>query len=100
MSKLITSTEVEARLNKGESLHIIDVRDQDEVMVSGKIPGSRHIPLPYIATRKEELTKEVEYIVVCSCGNRGKAATGVLEALGFKATNMIGGMSDWHGELE
>lgn len=100
MSKLISSNEVEKRLNKGEELQIIDVRDRDEVIVSGKIPGSKHIPLPSIAMHKEEFYSTKEYIVVCSCGNRGKAAAGVMEALGFQATNMIGGMGDWNGELE
>lgn len=99
MTKQITPEEVAKRLQNKEGVFIIDVREAGEVS-GGKIPGAKNIPLGQIALRKSELDKEKNYVVVCQSGNRSKAACGILEALGFKVENMIGGMNDWEGNLE
>ncbi|SUJ17265.1 molybdopterin biosynthesis protein MoeB [Sporosarcina pasteurii] len=99
MAKQITPAEVERQLQDCKDLSIIDVRESAELL-SGKIPGARNISFTQLALRKDELDKETNYVVVCQSGNRSKAACGILEALGFNAVNMTGGMNDWRGELE
>ncbi|MBO1003983.1 rhodanese-like domain-containing protein [Pseudogracilibacillus auburnensis] len=97
--KEYTAEEVVAKLKNGETLHLIDVREVDEV-VSGKIPGALHIPLGLLEFRLHELDKKIEYVMVCRSGGRSGTATRFLNDRGFNAINMRGGMLDWHGEIE
>ncbi|MGF7014928.1 rhodanese-like domain-containing protein [Ornithinibacillus bavariensis] len=97
--KEITAKELEQKLTSGEKLNIIDVREDLEV-ATGKIPGAKHIPLGQLALRKNELDKDKTYIITCQSGNRSKAACGILEALGYKVEDMVGGMNSWSGKTE
>lgn len=98
--KEITTAEVGNLLNEDKNVMLIDVREYDEVQ-AGKIPEAKHIPLGELAIRIQEIEKDAEeYIMICRSGNRSKAACGLMEALGFKATNMLGGMNDWKGAVE
>lgn len=99
MAKKVTPKSVASRLHNGEDVLILDVRENNEVS-EGKILGAKHIPLGHIALRKDELNKNKTYVVVCKSGNRSKAACGILEALGYKVEDMVGGMNDWNGELD
>lgn len=97
--KHLTAGEVQQKLDSGEQLSIIDVREDDEV-AQGRIPGAVHIPLGMIQTRMGELDKDKEYILVCRSGGRSTFAGSFLENQGFKVTNMDGGMLTWTGETE
>ncbi|WML44425.1 rhodanese-like domain-containing protein [Neobacillus sp. PS3-40] len=97
--KNTTAREVDALLNEGKSLNIIDVREADEV-AGGKIPGAVNIPLGLIETRMNELDKTKEYIIVCHSGGRSARATQFLESKGFNVINMLGGMLAWEGNVE
>jgi rhodanese-related sulfurtransferase len=97
--KEMTAKEVEQQLNEGKKLHLIDVREAEEV-AAGKIPGAIHIPLGFIEERMNELDKSKEYIMVCRSGGRSGRAVQFLESHGFKAVNMAGGMLDWEGIVE
>lgn len=97
--KQITAKEVEALLNEGERLNIIDVREVAEV-AAGKIPGAVNIPLGLVEFRMNELDKSKEYIMVCRSGGRSGRATQFLESYGFNVINMIGGMLVWEGTVE
>ncbi len=97
--KTITPKEVEERLRAGESLHIIDVREPDEV-AAGKIPGAVNIPLGLIEFRMHELDKNEEYILVCRSGGRSGRAAEFLDSRGYRVVNMTGGMLAWEGPVE
>lgn len=97
--KEITSNEVAVKLAEKKNLHIIDVREADEV-AQGKIPGSLNIPLGLLEFRMHELDKSVEYTIVCHSGGRSGMATQMLESHGYKVVNMTGGMLAWEGAIE
>lgn len=97
--KEITPLEVEAILKGNEPVHLIDVREVDEVK-EGKIPGAMHIPLGLLEARMHELRKDIEYTMVCRSGGRSGQATRFLESYGFKVVNMTGGMLTWQGPIE
>lgn len=97
--KTITPEEVLNKLDANEDLHIVDVRENEEV-ANGIIPGAIHIPLGQIPERMEELNEETPYIFVCHAGGRSFSACSYLEGLGYDVTNLEGGMSAWEGELE
>ena len=95
----ITAKELEQKLKAGESLNIIDVREEEEVAM-GKIPGAKHIPLGQIPERLAELDKNKHYYMVCRSGKRSSNACQFLAQNGYDVTNMTGGMLDWEGEFE
>lgn len=97
--KEMSAKEVETLLNKGGALHIIDVREVDEV-AAGKIPGAINIPLGLLEFRIHELDKAKEYIVVCRSGRRSALASQYLDSQGFNVINMKGGMLEWEGNVE
>ncbi len=95
----ITPIEVQERLNTNKTIHLIDVREVDEVK-EGKIPGAIHIPLGLLEFRMHELDKNIEFTMVCRSGGRSGRAIQLLEGHGFKVVNMAGGMDDWKGPVE
>ncbi|WP_080848256.1 rhodanese-like domain-containing protein [Cytobacillus gottheilii] len=99
MAKQVTPEEVAKRIQNGEAVNIIDVREKSEA-AAGLIPGAKNIPLGQLVLRKAELDKEKNYIVTCQSGNRSKAACGIMEALGYKVEDMAGGMNNWNGITE
>lgn len=97
--KSITAAELQAKLEAGEAVNLIDVREVAEVE-GGHIPGITHIPLGLLEFRMHELNKQEHYYMVCRSGGRSGQATAFLEAQGFNVTNMTGGMLEWAGEVQ
>lgn len=97
--KEISVQEVQQRLENGEQLNLIDVREVAEVN-EGHIPGIINIPLGLLEFRMHELDKNKPYIMVCRSSARSGQATAFLTAQGYNATNMVGGMLAWQGEIE
>ncbi|ABO68086.1 rhodanese-like domain-containing protein [Geobacillus thermodenitrificans] len=95
--KEITAAEVKEKLERGEKLNIVDVREDEEVAL-GMIPGAKHIKMGDIPNRLDELDKEEEYIFVCRSGRRSENVCRYLQELGYRVRNMIGGMLEWEGE--
>jgi adenylyltransferase/sulfurtransferase len=93
----ITSTELKARLDAGEKLPIIDVREPNEYQIN-RIPGSVLIPLGELPRRyaELELDPEQEFVVQCKSGGRSAKAADFLRSVGFtKVLNLKGGILDW-----
>lgn len=93
----ITAEEIKARIEAGESLNLIDVREPHE-HADFNIGGTLY-PLGKLQTMQvDELEplKEEEVIVYCRSGNRSGQAAMILDMLGFKNTkNLVGGMMNW-----
>lgn len=96
--KIITTKELEEKIEAGEKLEIVDVREYEEVRY-GIIEGAKHIPMGDIPARLAEFDKDKEYIFVCRSGNRSGNVCYFMNQQGFKSVNMIGGMLDWTGEV-
>ncbi|RNF40561.1 rhodanese-like domain-containing protein [Planococcus salinus] len=93
----ITPDELQQRIEAGEDLNIIDVREDEEV-AAGMIPGAKHIPLGEVADRVDELDADQEYYMVCRGGRRSAMACEILEGNGVKCVNVEYGMTAWKGE--
>ncbi len=91
-------SDVEAKLADNSQLMIVDVREQDE-WDRGHIIGAKHIPLGELTLRKNELSNDQVNIMVCHSGNRSARACDYLSAEGYQVVNMLGGMSQWYGEI-
>ncbi|POY36305.1 rhodanese-like domain-containing protein [Solitalea longa] len=89
----ISANELKERLDKGEALHIIDVRDQLEYHTFNI--GGVNIPLGKLTTGIDDLEfdEEDELILICAHGIRSKTAVQVLEQSGFtNVRNLKGGI--------
>ncbi|MBQ4898060.1 rhodanese-like domain-containing protein [Paenibacillus sp. Marseille-P2973] len=96
--KETTPEEVAGRLNKGEALNLLDVREQDE-WNEGHVAGAKHIPLGQLDMRLDELDPDHEFIVICRSGNRSGMACELLSKKGLKVVNMTGGLLAWTDNL-
>ncbi|MCI2254275.1 rhodanese-like domain-containing protein [Domibacillus sp. PGB-M46] len=97
MIPTITAEEVRQKLENGETLALIDVREEDEV-AEGMIPEAEHIVMGTIPGELDRLDPETDYIIVCRSGVRSENVARFLIENGFKATNMTGGMLNYAGE--
>lgn len=77
---------------------LLDVREDDE-WAAGHAPDALHIPLGELAGRLADLPADACVYVVCRMGGRSARATAYLNANGWDATNVAGGMQSWaqHG---
>lgn len=91
----IETSELRKRLLAGETLQMIDVREDEEV-AQGMISGAKHIPLGQIPDRLDEIPKEGELIIICRSGGRSMRACQFLQQHGIECTNMTGGMLQWN----
>jgi len=93
----ISAEEVKERLESGEDLHLLDVR-QPEENAEFNIGGIL-LPLGKIQTMQTEdieNLKDEEVICYCRSGNRSGQAALILEQIGFKnVKNLAGGMLGW-----
>ncbi|MBA4536903.1 rhodanese-like domain-containing protein [Bacillus aquiflavi] len=95
--QIITPEQVKAKVEAGEKLNIIDVREEEEVAL-GTIPGAIHIPMGEIPFSLASFDKNKEYIFICRSGNRSGHVCYYLQEQGFNVWNMIGGMLEWTGK--
>lgn len=97
----ITAAQVKARIDKGEKLHLVDVREPHE-NADFNI-GGQLIPLgQFKVMQLDELDdlKGEELILYCRSGNRSGQACLILETLGFtNVKNLEGGMLGWEASF-
>jgi rhodanese-related sulfurtransferase len=89
-----TPKEVQERIQRGERLLVLDVREPSEYR-EGRVAGSKLIPLGQLALQLDKLPKDQPIVAVCRSGNRSGVATDLLRRAGFDAVNMRGGMIEW-----
>lgn len=93
----ISVEQLKARMDAGENLHIIDVREPDEYAEFNI--GAKLFPLGKIQTMQtDEIDdlKEEELIIHCRSGKRSVTAAMFLETMGFSNTvNVEGGVLAW-----
>jgi len=97
----ITATELKQRLDNGEDIQIVDVREDSEVAI-GRIPNSIHIPLAQVLNRMNEIDPTRETVVHCKMGGRSARAIDALQRSGFAGSlsNLKGGIIAWSNEVD
>ena len=94
---IIKTAEIKARIDAGEKLHLVDVREPDE-RAEFNI-GGHFLPLGNIQMMlidDIEGLKNEEVICYCRSGKRSMQACMMLETFGFtNVKNLEGGMLDW-----
>ena len=95
----ITPTEFVERRSRGESLTLLDVREEWERGVAS-VPDVVHIPMGEVADRLGELDRGREVVVLCRSGRRSLQVANFLQQNGFQAVNLAGGILAWSRELD
>ncbi len=97
----ITATELKQRLDNGDDIQLIDVRQPDEYAFA-KIEGAKLVPLGEVVKRMNELDESKETIIHCKMGGRSAKAIEMLQQAGFKGnlSNMKGGITAWSNEVD
>ncbi len=99
-SEEISVRELKTRIDSGEKLMIVDVREPHEYAIA-RIPGTTLIPLGQIAERSGELDKNAEIILHCRSGKRSAEALGILKGKGYThLKNVVGGILAWSDEID
>src|SRR5260370_35688175 len=92
----ITTEEVKSKLDKGEAVTLLDVREPWEFETAHMV-GAKLIPMGDVPARAhQELDPENHIVVVCHHGVRSMNVTAWLRQQGFdKAQSMGGGIEAW-----
>jgi sulfur-carrier protein adenylyltransferase/sulfurtransferase len=96
----ITAVELKRRLDGGESLEVIDVREPHEWEIC-RIDGARLVPLGTLGGRIHEFDPSHTYVMQCRSGVRSAKAAAVLRAAGFqRLLNLKGGILAWARDVD
>jgi adenylyltransferase/sulfurtransferase len=97
----ITATELKQRLDSGDDIQIIDVREPNEYDIA-RIPGTTLIPLGQVTNRMSEIDQSRETVVHCKMGGRSAKAIEALKRAGFagRLVNLKGGITAWSNEVD
>ncbi|MEP6923798.1 MAG: rhodanese-like domain-containing protein [Pyrinomonadaceae bacterium] len=97
----ITATELKNKMDAGEDVQIIDVREQKEYDFA-KIPNAKLIPIGEITKRMSEIDPSRETVLHCRGGGRSTRAIEELQRAGFTGSlkNLKGGITAWSDEVD
>jgi adenylyltransferase/sulfurtransferase len=97
----ITPLELKARLDREESLQLVDVREQHERNVF-TFGGARPVPFGQVVRRMGELDPHTEAVFICKVGRRSALAIRALHEAGYagKMLNLLGGTNAWARDVD
>lgn len=98
--KEITPKALKEKLDAGETIQIIDIREYHEVE-SGNI-GGLHIPMAEVMDQCEKIRRDCPVVLHCRSGSRASAMIFALETQqGFENLyNLQGGIEAWKREID
>ena len=98
----ITVTQLKQRLDTGEPLVLIDVREPFEWDIANLGDyGARMIPLGEVLERAGEIERNEDVVIYCRSGSRSAGAVRQLRARGFERVfNLRGGLIAWAEEVD
>jgi len=95
----ITPVELKRRLDAGEEVFVLDVREPHEYQIVNI--GAPLIPLGDLPNRLNELDPNREIVVHCKSGGRSQRAAEFLQKSGFKnVVNLAGGITAWATDVD
>lgn len=97
----ITATELKRRIDHGDDIQIIDVREPHEYEIA-RIPHTKLIPLGQVVNRMSEIDAGRETVMHCKMGGRSAKAIEALKRAGFpgRLINLKGGITAWSNEVD
>jgi rhodanese-related sulfurtransferase len=95
--KACTSADVKAKIDRGDSFHFIDVREESE-FAKDHAKGARHLGKGILERDIETIIpdKQAAIILYCGGGFRSALAADALQRMGYTdVTSMDGGIKAW-----
>jgi adenylyltransferase/sulfurtransferase len=100
MGFTITPKELKDRLDKGDTIFLLDVREPWEHSMA-KIEGSVLVPLGTLPQSLDKLDRTAEIVAYCHHGMRSADAVGFLHQQGFQTVkNLVGGIDAWSIQID
>jgi sulfur-carrier protein adenylyltransferase/sulfurtransferase len=98
----MTVAELKQRLDAGDDLVLIDVREPFEWDIANLADhGAQLIPLDQVAERADEIDRDAEIVLYCRSGSRSAGAARQLRSRGFQRLwNLQGGINAWAAEID
>ena len=98
----LTPTDLKARLDQGEDVELLDVRERHEWDISNLADhGARLIPLEELPECLGQLEFSGDVVVYCKTGARSARAAAQLRAAGFRGVwNLSGGIVAWSRQVD
>jgi adenylyltransferase/sulfurtransferase len=93
----INPVEVKSKLDSGEDIVLLDVREPRELEIA-TLENTAHIPSGQLQARVNELApfKDKTIVVYCRSGGRSNPCAEFLRSVGYQhAVNMTGGILAW-----
>lgn len=98
--KIITPTELNERLKRGDKLSLVDVREPFEFEIA-RIEGADLLPMTRFNEWIGLLHSDEEIVVICHHGIRSAQVCSYLSQQGFeKIYNLTGGIDAWSSEVD
>ncbi len=96
----IRPSELAARLQRGDKLVLLDVRNHDELAICC-LPNIVHVPLSDLDQGRQGLDPADVIVCICHHGGRSARACMILKSYGFdQVINLTGGMELWAQEMD
>lgn len=100
MIQSIRPAELKARLDAGDDLVLLDVRQPEELEIC-RLDEVVNIPLDQLPSRFGELDPDAEIVCICHHGMRsGNAAAFLAERDFASLVNLTGGVDAWATEVD
>lgn len=98
----ISVTELKERLDRGDPLTIIDVREPVEWEIANlEEHGARLIPMSQFVDRLSEIDPAEEIVLQCRSGNRSAQVLKFLRSRGYEHLwNLEGGILAWSDQID
>ncbi len=98
----MTVTDLKRRLERGDALTLIDVREPHEWDIANLEPyGARLIPLGLLPHRMHEIEAGEEIVLFCRTGGRSARALRYLRDAGYRRLwNLEGGLHAWSDQID
>jgi rhodanese-related sulfurtransferase len=91
----IEPIELKQRLTRGDKLHLLDIREMEELAVA-RFPDALHVAMSELPSRVSELDPAAEWVVICHHGIRSAQVAMYLAQIGFECVaNLAGGIDRW-----
>jgi adenylyltransferase/sulfurtransferase len=96
----ISATELKSRLDRGEVVRILDVREPHEYKIN-RLPSSVLMPVGELPKRLHELDSAEEIVIYCKGEERSEKAFRTLQTAGFRKLAVLeGGVDAWAEDVD
>lgn len=101
----IRPEDLDDRIGGGNAPFVLDIRPRSDFQRTA-IDGSHNVPVyddlrggddDALRAHLDEIPRGEDVVVVCKMGVVAKRATSLLEAAGYDAATLAGGISGWNG---